>query len=265
MSIFFSTRNFLIASLFIFILSTDLTLAHPGRKGSDGCHYCRSNCEKWDVVTDEKHCHDGTPTPSAQTPRVEEERPPAPTKRSSGSSAPRSGGKVLGCEADNKDTRISRVVNGDTVEFVCNSRKYKVRIIGIDAPEKLNKGAECFAEESRKKLKDLIWNDRVVLGKGSNSENKDEFGRLLRYISDSGDVGGKMIKQGFAFSNKEIEHEKSTEYDNFEKEARDNMIGLWSDACDYNPNTISREEQISMIKAQIAEVLRMIELSKARV
>ena len=35
-------------------------LAHPGNTASDGCHYCRTNCEKWGEVYGERHCHNGT-------------------------------------------------------------------------------------------------------------------------------------------------------------------------------------------------------------
>lgn len=31
--------------------------AHPGRTASDGCHYCRTNCDRWGEVWDERHCH----------------------------------------------------------------------------------------------------------------------------------------------------------------------------------------------------------------
>ena len=31
--------------------------AHPGRTASDGCHYCRTNCDKWGVPWGERHCH----------------------------------------------------------------------------------------------------------------------------------------------------------------------------------------------------------------
>lgn len=33
--------------------------AHPGRTASDGCHYCRTNCGKWGVPWNERHCHNG--------------------------------------------------------------------------------------------------------------------------------------------------------------------------------------------------------------
>lgn len=31
--------------------------AHPGNTASDGCHYCRTNCDKWGVAWNERHCH----------------------------------------------------------------------------------------------------------------------------------------------------------------------------------------------------------------
>ncbi|KKU05247.1 MAG: 50S ribosomal protein L5 [Candidatus Giovannonibacteria bacterium GW2011_GWA2_45_21] len=33
--------------------------AHPGNTASDGCHYCRTNCTKWGVAWNERHCHGG--------------------------------------------------------------------------------------------------------------------------------------------------------------------------------------------------------------
>lgn len=34
--------------------------AHPGRTASDGCHYCRTNCDKWGVAWNRRHCHGRT-------------------------------------------------------------------------------------------------------------------------------------------------------------------------------------------------------------
>jgi len=36
-----------------------LVHAHPGRTASDGCHYCRTNCDRWGEVYGERHCHNG--------------------------------------------------------------------------------------------------------------------------------------------------------------------------------------------------------------
>src|SRR5688500_11169783 len=34
-------------------------LAHPGNTASDGCHYCRTNCDKCGEEYGERHCHGG--------------------------------------------------------------------------------------------------------------------------------------------------------------------------------------------------------------
>lgn len=33
------------------------SLAHPGNTAADGCHYCKTNCDKWGVAWNERHCH----------------------------------------------------------------------------------------------------------------------------------------------------------------------------------------------------------------
>jgi hypothetical protein len=44
---------------FVFLTNTSFAFAHPGRTASDGCHYCRTNCDKWGVAWNERHCHGG--------------------------------------------------------------------------------------------------------------------------------------------------------------------------------------------------------------
>jgi len=48
------------AFFFLIALFPNLAKAHPGNTASDGCHYCRTNCEKWGEVYGERHCHNGT-------------------------------------------------------------------------------------------------------------------------------------------------------------------------------------------------------------
>ena len=36
--------------------------AHPGNTSSDGCHYCRTNCDSWGVPWNQRHCHGGYTT-----------------------------------------------------------------------------------------------------------------------------------------------------------------------------------------------------------
>ena len=49
-------KSVFIFVLFIFVISS-IALSHPGRTAKDGCHYCRTNCAKWGVPKDQRHCH----------------------------------------------------------------------------------------------------------------------------------------------------------------------------------------------------------------
>ncbi|MCS7105983.1 MAG: thermonuclease family protein, partial [Candidatus Aenigmarchaeota archaeon] len=85
---------------------------------------------------------------------------------------------------------VARVIDGDTFELA-NGKK--VRLLGVDAPEK-NK---YFYSEAREKLKELIENKNVFLE--TDVINSDSSGRLLRYVF-VGDtfVNLEMIKLGLA-------------------------------------------------------------------
>ncbi len=57
-------KKMFFAFAMIILLSTPTTLvkAHPGRTDSNGCHTCRTNCDKWGLSTGEYHCHNGDDT-----------------------------------------------------------------------------------------------------------------------------------------------------------------------------------------------------------
>jgi hypothetical protein len=56
------------AVLAAFLFANEV-LAHPGNTAADGCHYCRTNCDKWGEVWNERHCHNAK-TQTVETPYV---------------------------------------------------------------------------------------------------------------------------------------------------------------------------------------------------
>ena len=52
----------LLMFLFIFLAVTIPVSAHPGKTAADGCHICKTNCDKWGVPWYERHCHGGAAT-----------------------------------------------------------------------------------------------------------------------------------------------------------------------------------------------------------
>lgn len=115
---------------------------------------------------------------------------------------------------------VSRVIDGDTFELA-NGKK--VRLLGIDAPEK----DQYFYLEAKEKLKELIEGKEVFLE--ADAENKDSLGRLLRYVFvNKTFVNLEMVKQGYAIAYIVGPNEKySEQLKQAEAYARENELGIW--------------------------------------
>ena len=139
------------------------------------------------------------------------------------------------------DLFVERVVDGDT--FVLSTGE-KVRLLGIDTPEKfeskkLNKDAEISGQDKKtiKKLgnlasdyvKGFVEGKKVRLEKEPNYDDKDRYGRLLRYIylEDGTFVNGKIVRDGYAQVYEKYPISKLDELRKYQREARENQRGLW--------------------------------------
>lgn len=59
-------KTFFLAVILL-LASNSPVLAHPGRTAADGCHVCKTNCDKWGVAWNERHCHGGYTAPVVKT------------------------------------------------------------------------------------------------------------------------------------------------------------------------------------------------------
>jgi micrococcal nuclease len=91
---------------------------------------------------------------------------------------------------------VTRVVDGDTVHVRVGKRTEKVRLIGVDAPER---GA-CYSAQSGAGLRELVLRRRVLLSGDRTQPRRDVYGRLLAYVNlTSGvDAGRRQIERGLA-------------------------------------------------------------------
>lgn len=49
--------------IFLVLVMSSLVNGHPGRTAGDGCHFCRTNCEKWGKTSGTRHSHGSTCDP----------------------------------------------------------------------------------------------------------------------------------------------------------------------------------------------------------
>ncbi|MCX6157501.1 MAG: thermonuclease family protein [Ignavibacteriota bacterium] len=136
---------------------------------------------------------------------------------------------------------VIRVVDGDTFEL---ENKERVRLLGIDTPEKyeskkLDKDAESSGMDKKtiKKLgqlasdyvKGFVEGNKVRLERDPTNEDKDRYGRLLRYVylEDGTCVNAKIVQDGYAQVYESFPITKMDEFRKLQREARENNRGLW--------------------------------------
>jgi micrococcal nuclease len=132
---------------------------------------------------------------------------------------------------------VTHVADGDTITIeLPNGSKESVRFLGINAPEIKHglKPAQCFGDETKEYIKKRLLNQKVMLTKKPD-EDRDRFGRLLRYVLMDGiDIDAELVQKGFAINYcDKYPHPKCEEYEQLEKEAREAKRGLWG-KCEKN-------------------------------
>jgi len=97
--------------------------------------------------------------------------------------------------------RVTRVIDGDTVQASVLGTTQTVRYIGVDTPESVKPGTPvaCYAEAASHHNAQLVDREEVVLIAGE--EPRDRYGRLLAYVFRSSDerfVNAELVARGFA-------------------------------------------------------------------
>lgn len=95
--------------------------------------------------------------------------------------------------------RVTRVVDGDTVEVRLGDAVEDVRYIGVDTPETVKPGTpvQCFGKRASAFNHRLVEGRRVRLTLGV--ERRDVYGRLLAYVHlGRRFVNAELVRRGLA-------------------------------------------------------------------
>ena len=127
---------------------------------------------------------------------------------------------VLACsQAEQEGYRLVYVQDGDSAVLCCDAgKKFTVRLLDIDAPEK----HQPYAEKSKTLLDDLLDDKPLSL----LGEKRDRYGRRLAVIQVNGkSINDMMVMSGAAWVWK---YSKSKRMRALQKEAKDAGRGLWA-------------------------------------
>ncbi|HEY0842271.1 thermonuclease family protein [Methylotenera sp.] len=105
-----------------------------------------------------------------------------------------------------------------------NNNQYKIRLVGIDAPEK----KQPFGQASKQSLSDLVYNKTVLI----DWSKLDRYDRILGKVwVNQIDANLEQIRRGLAWHftkyAKEQLIEDRTSYSRTQEQAKSAKVGLW--------------------------------------
>jgi len=118
------------------------------------------------------------------------------------------------------------VLDGDTIDVNIQGKTYRVRYIGIDAPER----DEQFFQEATQANASLVQGKKLLLFK--DVSETDRYGRLLRYVfADGVFVNYALVRNGYAKAYTYPPDVSCADlFLEAERKAREERLGLWGQA-----------------------------------
>ena len=138
--------------------------------------------------------------------------------------------------ADTLTGRVVGVTDGDTITVLdANRQQHKIRLGGIDAPEK----AQPFGQRSKENLSRLVFNKEVQVDWTKRDRYQRIVGKVWVQPSDCPtcpmtlDAGHAQITVGLAWWYRKYANEQPSQdrgqYEFSEQEAKARRVGLWSE------------------------------------
>lgn len=124
---------------------------------------------------------------------------------------------------------VTKIVDGDTIHATVDGKSEKIRFIGVDTPEP-DKG-QCYSDESTAKVREYLNAKNVRLEADPSQADRDQFGRLLRYVylEDGTFINRELVALGFA---RELTVGKAYQYQadfiKAQADAKAGAKGLWA-------------------------------------
>ena len=123
--------------------------------------------------------------------------------------------------------RVVGVADGDTITVLDSDKaQHKIRLAGIDAPEK----KQAFGNRSKESLSELVFDKTVNV----ETEKRDRYGRQIGKVLVNGqDVNLVQVERGMAWFYRQYQREQSPNdrrlYEAAEDAAKAGKRGLWRD------------------------------------
>jgi micrococcal nuclease len=130
--------------------------------------------------------------------------------------------------------RVSRVIDGDTIDVEKDGVSVRVRLIGVDTPETVDprRPVQCFGKEASLRAQELLEGKFVRLETDPSQGFYDKYKRMLVYVylANGTFFNRVMISEGYAHEyTYRLPYRYQTEFKAAERTAREEKKGLWAD------------------------------------
>ena len=131
-------------------------------------------------------------------------------------------------EAADYSGRVVGVIDGDTIEVLNGHHAERIRLSGIDCPEK----GQAFGQRAKQAASALVFGKKVTI----QTHGYDKYKRTLGdvFLSDGKNLNQELVRQGFCWWYRKYAP-GDTVLEGLENEAREARKGLWADPAPIPP------------------------------
>lgn len=130
--------------------------------------------------------------------------------------------------------QVVGVSDGDTIRVMHSGPETKIRLFGIDCPER----DQAFGNKARRFTANVVFRKVVEV----QEVDKDSYGRTVCWVSvDGKSLNKELLRAGLAWWYRYYAANER-ELEELESEARKNKIGLWSSPNPIPPWEFRRSE-----------------------
>ena len=117
---------------------------------------------------------------------------------------------------------VVSVIDGDTIEVLHNDKAERIRLSGIDCPEK----GQAYGKRAKQAASDLVFGKEVTIRTHGHDKYKRTIGDVL--LPDGMNLNQELVKQGWCWWYRKYAP-GDTVLEGLETEAREGRKGLWAD------------------------------------
>jgi endonuclease YncB( thermonuclease family) len=144
--------------------------------------------------------------------------------------------------------QVVGIIDGDTIDVLHNGQAERIRLNGIDCPEK----KQPYGTKAKQFTSSLVFGKQVTV----KPLKKDRHGRTVAdvLLPDGTNVSHELVKAGFAWWYKQYARHDETLAE-LEGEAREQKRGLWADAHPVPPWEVRHPRSVPSKPTDVATLM----------